>query len=130
MKLAPLPGKLPGKFKSILAALAAPLRGGKFGGKFDSRGAIEMVAASSASANDSHAVEREATECDLDAACADLADDELRVVAHLARRLLEGQRRYGRLSLATDRRTWRRERAEEIADLLMYSAFEALKGDT
>jgi hypothetical protein len=57
----------------------------------------------------------------------ELGDDELRVIALLAERLLAGQRQYGRLSLAEDPRDWRKERDEEIADLLMYSAFETLR---
>jgi hypothetical protein len=70
---------------------------------------------------------REAIERELDATCAELADDEIRVVAHLAARLLEGQRRYGRLTLATEGRNWGKERAEEVADLLVYTAFEELR---
>jgi hypothetical protein len=69
---------------------------------------------------------REAIERDLDVACAELADDELRVIAYLAARLLAGQLAYGRLDLEHDRRDWRRERGEEIADLLVYSAFAEL----
>jgi hypothetical protein len=64
---------------------------------------------------------------DLASTLRDLGPDERRVVAHLAARLLEGQRRYGRLSLALDARDWKAERAEEISDLLVYTAFESLK---
>jgi hypothetical protein len=39
-----------------------------------------------------------------------------------ARRLLVGQRAYGRLRLEEDSRDWQRERAEEIADALVYGA--------
>jgi hypothetical protein len=59
----------------------------------------------------------------LDTTLADLGDDELAVLGALARRLLEGSRRYGALDLAGDRRDWRRERAEELADALVYGAF-------
>jgi len=45
---------------------------------------------------------RELLERDLDVTCAELADDELRVVAYLARRLLGGQRTYGQLDVACD----------------------------
>ncbi len=69
---------------------------------------------------------REELERDLDVACAELGDDELRVLAYLAARLLAGQHAYGRLDLANDSRDWRRERGEEIADLLVYSAFAEL----
>lgn len=51
-----------------------------------------------------------------------LGAEERRVLLALARRLLAGQRAYGRLDLAHDRRDWRRERAEELADSLIYGA--------
>ncbi len=70
---------------------------------------------------------RETTEERLDEVCAELADDELRAVAYLAERLLMGQRQYGRLDLASDARDWKAERRAEIGDLLVYSAFQALK---
>jgi hypothetical protein len=56
-------------------------------------------------------------------AIADLGEDERRVMLFLARRLLLGQRAYGRLDLAHDGRDFRRERAEELADALCYGAF-------
>lgn len=56
-----------------------------------------------------------------------LGPDELRVLHILARRLLVGQERYGRLDVARDQRDWRRERAEEVHDLLIYSAIAELK---
>lgn len=61
---------------------------------------------------------------------AELGQDERRVLLLLAHRLLEGQRCYGRLDLANDPRDWRRERAQELADVLVYGAFEELKGTT
>jgi hypothetical protein len=67
--------------------------------------------------------EREGLERQLDAVCAELGDDEIRTLVCLARRLLEGQRCYGRLDVAHDPRDFRRERSEEIQDLLVYSAF-------
>lgn len=63
----------------------------------------------------------------LDASCAELGADEIRVLAYLAARLLEGQRAYGRLDLAHDARDWKQERAQELGDVLVYTAFEALK---
>ena len=51
-----------------------------------------------------------------------LADDEVRVLALVATRLAAGQRRYGRLSLRTDRRDWHTEAIEECADGLAYLA--------
>jgi hypothetical protein len=70
---------------------------------------------------------REALERQLDAVVGELGDDELRVMVTLARRLLEGQRCYGKLSLATDSRDWKKERSAEIQDLLIYDAFEVLR---
>ena len=74
-------------------------------------------------------VEREALERQLDSACAELGDDEIRTLVVLARRLLEGQRAYGRIDLTNDTRDFRRERSEEIQDLLVYSAFETLRAE-
>jgi hypothetical protein len=65
---------------------------------------------------------REATERELDEVCAELGDDERRVLLALARRLLAGQRTYGLLSVATDGRDWLRERSEELEDVLVYTA--------
>jgi hypothetical protein len=53
---------------------------------------------------------------------AELGRDERRVLLVLARRLLAGQHAYGRLDVANDRRDWRKERAEELADALVYGA--------
>ncbi len=53
----------------------------------------------------------------------ELGGDERRVLLVLAKRLLDGQQRYGRLDLANDSRDWRKERAEELADSLIYGAF-------
>jgi hypothetical protein len=66
---------------------------------------------------------RELLERDLDALCSDLGDQEIAVLVVLARRLLTGQRAYGRLRLEADRRDWRHERGEELADALVYTAF-------
>ena len=56
-----------------------------------------------------------------------MGDDEVATIALLAKRLLAGQRQYGRLDLAGDPRDFRKERGEELQDLLMYSAFEELR---
>lgn len=72
-------------------------------------------------------IRREGLECELDEACAELGDDEIRTLVCLARRLREGQRCYGKLDLAHDRRDFRKERSEEIQDLLVYSAFVELQ---
>lgn len=64
---------------------------------------------------------------DLEATLGALGPDELRVMLLLGRRLLAGQIQYGKLNIATDARDWRKERAEEVSDLLMYSAFEELR---
>ncbi len=50
----------------------------------------------------------------------ELGPDERRVLLVLARRLLAGQCAYGRLDVARDGRDWRRERADELADALVY----------
>ena len=59
---------------------------------------------------------------ELDAIARELGPDEIKVLTVLARRLLAGQRHYGRLDVRTDGRDWRRERAEELADALVYGA--------
>jgi len=56
-----------------------------------------------------------------------LAHDETRVLLWIANRLLAGQRGYGVLDIATDRRDWRKERGEEYCDALVYTACEELK---
>ncbi len=56
-----------------------------------------------------------------------LGPDEQRTIAFLARRLLAGQRAYGAIDLEHDARDFGAERAEEIGDLLVYSAFAALR---
>jgi len=66
---------------------------------------------------------READEAALDATCSDLGDDELAVLLALARRLLAGQRAYGRLDLARDPRDWKAERGAELADAMVYTCF-------
>jgi hypothetical protein len=73
-------------------------------------------------------VKRETPE--LHAILPQLGDDERRVLAHIAERLLMGQRQYGELDLKSDKRDWKREREQEVEDLLMYFAFESLKRST
>ena len=58
----------------------------------------------------------------IDAIARELGPDEVKVLTALARRLLAGQRHYGRLDVRADGRDWRRERAEELADALVYGA--------
>jgi hypothetical protein len=53
-----------------------------------------------------------------------LGEGERKVLRVLARRLLTGQARYGKLRLDTDTRQWRRERAEELLDTCIYDAIE------
>jgi hypothetical protein len=53
---------------------------------------------------------------------AELGEQERAVLLVLARRLLAGQRCYGRLDLAKDPRDWRKEATEEAADLAIYMA--------
>jgi hypothetical protein len=65
----------------------------------------------------------------LSRATAKLGEDELRVLTYIAERLVVGAQAYGDLDIATDRRDWKRERGEEAADLLVYSAIDSLKRD-
>src|SRR5258708_6797987 len=51
-----------------------------------------------------------------------LGPGERHVLLVIARRLLAGQQAYGLLAIAGDRRDWRKERAEELADALVYGA--------
>ena len=76
---------------------------------------------------DLHVVEPMTPRQRLDAMLDELEPDAIRTFAYLADRLLVGQRCYGKLDLATDRRDWRKERTAEIADLLVYSGFLELK---
>jgi hypothetical protein len=59
---------------------------------------------------------------ELEAVVRELGPEERRVLLVLARRLLAGQHAYGRLDVARDGRDWRRERADELADALVYGA--------
>ena len=68
------------------------------------------------------ATTNEPTDADLLDVVAELGPDERRVLLVLARRLRAGQAAYGRLDVAHDRRDWRKERAEELADALVYGA--------
>jgi hypothetical protein len=67
---------------------------------------------------------------DLAEIAAQLEPDAVRVLAFIARRLLAGQRAYGRLDIATDRRDWRKERAEELADAFVYGAIAEIQAAT
>lgn len=55
-----------------------------------------------------------------------LGRDEQRVLLFLAKRLAVGQRVYGKLNIAEDRRDWRKERAEELADASVYAAISEI----
>lgn len=67
---------------------------------------------------------------DLAALASQLEPDAVRVLALIARRLLSGQRVHGILNIATDRRDWRKERAEELADALVYGAIAEIQATT
>ena len=56
-----------------------------------------------------------------------LGAGELASLAYLGRRLLAGQRQYGRVDLAHDRRDFELERAAELGDALVYTAFAELR---
>lgn len=70
---------------------------------------------------------RETAVSALGAAVASLGDDEVRVLAELARRLLLGQGVYGRLDLSRDTRDMGREASEEALDLAVYLAMGLCK---
>jgi hypothetical protein len=55
-----------------------------------------------------------------------LGQDERRVLAHIAERLLIGQRQYGLLDIANDQRDWTKEASEEAFDQAVYVAIRAL----
>lgn len=56
-----------------------------------------------------------------------LGPDEIRTIKVLAERLLEGQRRYGQIDIASEPRDFVKERSEEIQDLLIYTAFQTVR---
>jgi hypothetical protein len=62
------------------------------------------------------------------ATAAELGADELRVLLLIATRLAAGRRYYGELHLATDRRDFRAEGAEELLDAVVYLAAATLRG--
>jgi hypothetical protein len=64
---------------------------------------------------------------DLESTVASLGIEETIVLAHLARRLMTGQQTYGHMQLAVDRRDFERERGNELADALVYTAMAELK---
>jgi hypothetical protein len=51
-----------------------------------------------------------------------LGRTEQRVLLYIARRMSKGQAVYGELNLISDRRDWNKERAEELADAVIYQA--------
>lgn len=55
-----------------------------------------------------------------------LAVDDLAVLTRVAQRLELGRQRYGHFDLSTDKRNWRREKHEELLDMLVYSAAREL----
>lgn len=63
----------------------------------------------------------------LEAAVADLGEDEVRVLALLAVRLRAGRDCYGPLTLATDRRDFTGEAAAEALDCCAYLAMRLLQ---
>lgn len=54
------------------------------------------------------------------------SESELDVLGFVAGRLALGRARYGPLDLTRDTRSWRLETSEELGDVLVYSACEAL----
>lgn len=66
---------------------------------------------------------------ELSVALTRLGDDELRVLQVIQRRLEAGQIQYGRLDLASDKRSWAKEASEEAADLLTYTAMRIVQNE-
>lgn len=60
-------------------------------------------------------------------AAARLNVDEHRVIERIVRRLVLGLDRYGPLDLNGDKRNWRKEKHEELLDMLVYGAIMELK---
>ncbi len=67
------------------------------------------------------------TLADLENVWVDLGDDERRVLYAIARRLRTGQRAYGMLDIAKDKRDWLQEEHEEHLDAIVYAAIRTLK---
>jgi hypothetical protein len=64
---------------------------------------------------------------DLAATLALLADDEVRVVLLIAKRLVVGRKAYGPLDIHGDRRDWHHEASEEALDCAVYLACETIR---
>jgi hypothetical protein len=64
---------------------------------------------------------------ELGALDAELGDDEVLVLVLIGRRLLTGQRSYGRLDVRGDARDWTKEAAEELLDGCVYLASETMR---
>lgn len=56
--------------------------------------------------------------------------DELRVLREICTRVNGARESYGPLELSTDRRDWRRERANELFDAMFYECALALKASS
>jgi hypothetical protein len=70
---------------------------------------------------------RDALTTRLGACAIGLNDDELAVLVVVAERLASGRAPYGPLVLATDRRNFRAEAAEEGMDAALYLAMHAVR---
>lgn len=72
---------------------------------------------------------RTVSESTLSALVEQLADEELEILAWIAARLLAGQKTYGKVNLEKDSRDFLHERAEELADAIVYTAMDAIRRD-
>lgn len=72
---------------------------------------------------------REQLICRLFTAAGELGQDELLVLATIAERAVGGAEVYGPIALATDRRNFRKEAAEELVDACFYSTCELIRAD-
>ena len=69
----------------------------------------------------------DAVDAELHALTEEAGKVERRVLLFQARRLVAiGQRQYGELDAKGDRRCFRSERAEELGDAIVYTAFDAI----
>lgn len=59
--------------------------------------------------------------------CADLGEDELKVILSIAQRLTMGAKQYGVLDMERDPRDWHKETYEELCDAVVYSTLKCVR---
>ena len=63
---------------------------------------------------------------ELDDLADDLNQDEMELVLRFMRRIHKGREDYGELDISSDRRDWRKERREELLDLVAYDLIDEI----